>query len=78
MTQVNNLKNSSEGDRAAALVAELGQITSDSINNDEEARHTALELSKKLTATLEGPVNRATELVFKVPTLLPFAKTKSN
>ncbi|KAF2184635.1 sterigmatocystin 8-O-methyltransferase [Zopfia rhizophila CBS 207.26] len=58
-------KNASQGEQAAAIVAELSKFTPGTINGQQEERHKALELSRKLTAALEGPVNRATELVFK-------------
>lgn len=53
------------GNAASAIIAELGKMTPETINSSRLEKHKAIELSKKLTATLEGPLNRATELVLK-------------
>lgn len=53
------------GDAAGAIIAELGKLTPETINNSALEKHKAIQLSKKLTATLEGPVNQATEMVLK-------------
>ena len=46
---------------------DLSIISSQStFQNDQKARKEALRLSKALTATLEDPVNVATELAFAV------------
>ena len=71
MAPVNSTQNMSQGDQATALIAELSKLTPDAINNDQAERFKALELSKKLIAKLEDPVDRATELVFRVFTRKP-------
>jgi hypothetical protein len=54
------------GNSAIALITELNKFTPNSLNDGQAERYKAIELSKRLTATLEGPVNQATELIFKV------------
>ncbi|KAH7122681.1 sterigmatocystin 8-O-methyltransferase [Dendryphion nanum] len=55
----------STGQAATDIISELSKFTPEVINDSLEQRHKAIALSKKLTAALEGPVNTATELVFK-------------
>lgn len=66
---------SSLASSATALIAELSKLNPETFANVHEERYKAIELSKKLTATLEGPVNRATELVFKVRFLIAPLRT---
>jgi hypothetical protein len=57
---------SSSAQSAKYLIAQLSTLDADALGHNQEERFKALELSKRLVAELEGPVNRATELVFKV------------
>lgn len=72
MSQNGNVDRNSGADKALALITELGKFRPQDVESDGDQRYRAIELSKKLTATLEGPVNRATELVFKV--LVPYCE----
>lgn len=54
------------GSSATALIAKLSRYTSETLDSSSAERNEAIELRRNLTAALEGPVNRATELVFKV------------
>jgi hypothetical protein len=47
-----------ENSRAADLIAELATFTSEDLLNDPTGRARAVALSKKLTTTLENPVDR--------------------
>ncbi|KAF2115133.1 S-adenosyl-L-methionine-dependent methyltransferase [Lophiotrema nucula] len=58
------------GDEATALITQLARLTPSSLSHDKQARYAALALSRQLTAVLEGPVNRATELTFKPMTTI--------
>ncbi|KAF2740017.1 sterigmatocystin 8-O-methyltransferase [Polyplosphaeria fusca] len=57
-------------DSAMDLITQLSQFTSAGLSQDAVERQKALELSKKLTAVLESPANRATELIYKPMTLM--------
>ena len=48
------------------LVEGLRNIDLDALQDDPGLKHEALTLARKITGILEGPVNRATDLVFKV------------
>ncbi|KAF2658527.1 sterigmatocystin 8-O-methyltransferase [Lophiostoma macrostomum CBS 122681] len=50
---------------ASELLSRLQRIDHTKLELDQNVRNDALLLSKKLTASLEGPVNRATDLVFR-------------
>lgn len=58
--------NATAEDNLEALIAKLKSIDVSRVNEDEAAKGEALKLARKITATLEGPINRATDLVFKV------------
>lgn len=49
-----------------SILSKLQGIKIREIENDEVVKNETLALARKLTATLEGPVNRATDLVFRV------------
>jgi hypothetical protein len=49
-----------------SLVEGLRNIDLDMLQDDPGLKHEALTLARKITGILEGPVNRATDLVFKV------------
>jgi hypothetical protein len=51
-----------------SLVMKLQQIDVGQLSKDESVKLEALELSRKVTATIEGPVNRATDLAFRAST----------
>lgn len=51
---------------AAMLLARLNQLPTEGLKNDPKTRKDALALSRALVASLEDPVNRATELSFTV------------
>jgi hypothetical protein len=58
---------SSHGDvTVPALLSRLREIDHTRVEHDQNVKDEALLLSRKLTASLEGPVNRATDLVFRV------------
>ena len=62
-------------DEVAALIRSLNILfTQGAVDKDKKARKEALRLSKALTASLEDPVNAATELAFavRVPCILPW------
>jgi hypothetical protein len=48
------------------LVDRLHSIDLDALSDNPDLKREALSLARKITGTLEGPVNRATDLVFKV------------
>jgi hypothetical protein len=54
------------GKKPADLLAELAKIDPAVLENDLEEKKKALALSKQLTATLEAPMHRAIEYIFKV------------
>jgi hypothetical protein len=62
------MKGSSDtpADEITRIIARIQDLKVDRIADDHEARLELLHLSRRLTAVLEGPVNRATDLVFKV------------
>jgi hypothetical protein len=62
------MKESSDtpGGEITRIVARIQDLKVDKIADDLDARLELLRLSRKLTAVLEGPVDRATDLVFKV------------
>lgn len=53
-------------DQLPDLLGKIRNVDVDSVSNDPVAQADLLKLARKLTAVLEGPVNRATDLVFKV------------
>lgn len=53
-------------DDAHSLVSKLQAMDGSKILKDEAVRNETLSLARKLVATLEGPVNRATDLAFRV------------
>lgn len=55
-----------EGADVHSLVTNLQAIHKSQILKDEAVKIETLTLARKLVAALEGPVNRATDLVFKV------------
>jgi len=57
------------GDDLQGLITRLKTIDVTRIEEDESVKRDALALARKVTATLEGPVNRATDLIFRVYTL---------
>ncbi|KAF2871891.1 O-methyltransferase-domain-containing protein [Massariosphaeria phaeospora] len=50
---------------ATTLLSKLQATDAKALENDSAARHELLQLSRNLTAALENPVDRATDLVFK-------------
>lgn len=48
------------------IVKRIQGINVDTLSHDQHAQSDLLQLARKLTVVLEGPVNRATDLVFKV------------
>jgi hypothetical protein len=54
------------GKKPADILAELAKIDPAILENDLEEKGKALALSKQLTATLEVPMHRAVEYIFKV------------
>jgi hypothetical protein len=59
----------SEGEDIQSLIARLQNINVARVEGDEHVKGEALALARKIRSTLEGPINRATDLVFKVCTL---------
>lgn len=55
-------------DDLQSLITKLKNIDVAQVAEDEAVKSEALRLARKVTATLEGPVNRATDLVFRVNT----------
>lgn len=53
-------------DQLPDLVGKIRDVDVNGVSNDPVAQADLLKLARKLTAVLEGPVNRATDLVFKV------------
>jgi hypothetical protein len=51
---------------AAAIVAKLNKLTLSTMDIYKDAKSEALELRRKLTASLEDPVRRAIDLAFQV------------
>ena len=51
---------------AKSILQQLHSILSDDPAQDARARKCAIDLSHKLTASLEPPTNRATDLMFAV------------
>jgi hypothetical protein len=49
-----------------SLVEGLRNIDLDTLQDDPGLKHEALTLARKITGILDGPVNRATDLAFKV------------
>jgi hypothetical protein len=49
-----------------SLIEKLKNIDVARVEEDEGVKGEALALARKITATLEGPINRATDLVFRV------------
>ncbi|KAJ4359631.1 uncharacterized protein N0V89_000186 [Didymosphaeria variabile] len=54
-----------ESDDVRSLVSKLQAIDSSKVLEDEAVKNETLTLARKLVAALEGPVNRATDLVFR-------------
>jgi hypothetical protein len=48
------------------LIGRLQNIDVARVKVDEGVKGEALALARKITSTLEGPINRATDLVFSV------------
>lgn len=53
-------------DDLRGLILQLKSLDVDQIEEDAGAKNDALALAKKVTASLEDPVNKATDLVFRV------------
>jgi len=53
-------------DDIRTLLSKLQNIDITQIEADESAKIRVLSLIRKITANLEGPINRATDLVFRV------------
>ena len=49
---------------ATAVIQELASFSNEELSSLPESRKKALDLSRRLTALLEDPVNTATQLVF--------------
>jgi hypothetical protein len=62
-----------QGEDIQSLIARLKNIDVARVERDEDVKGEALALARKITSTLEGPINRATDLVFRVCTSLPLA-----
>jgi hypothetical protein len=56
-------------DNIQSLITKLKNIDVSRIGEDEAAKVEALNVAKKVTATLENPINRATDLMFTVRVL---------
>ena len=54
---------------SSALLAEINKLPLQDVATDPALRKRAIGLSKKLTASLEEPVNRAIDLAFSVQRL---------
>jgi hypothetical protein len=48
------------------LIERLKNIDVARVEEDEDVKGEALALARKITSTLEGPINRATDLMFRV------------
>jgi hypothetical protein len=48
------------------LIERLKNIDVTRVEEDENVKGEALALARKITSTLEGPINRATDLMFRV------------
>ena len=57
---------STEHTEAVDLVAQMAAITSEELVHDPAGRAKAIALSKKITAILEDPVDRAVNHLFQV------------
>jgi hypothetical protein len=55
-----------------SLITKFKSLDVARLAEDEALKSEALRLARKVTATLEGPVNRATDLVFRVYILQNF------
>jgi hypothetical protein len=55
-----------EGDDVHSLVSKLREIDTSQILKDEAVKGETFTLARKLAAALEGLVNRAIDLVFRV------------
>jgi hypothetical protein len=55
-----------QGEDIQSLIARLKDIDVARVEADEGVKGEALALARKITSTLEGPINRATDLVFRV------------
>lgn len=60
--------NAVPGDDLQSLITKLKNIDVAQVAEDEAVKSEALRLARKVTATLESPINRATDLVFRVYT----------
>lgn len=56
----------SQGENIQSLITKLKSLDVSRVAVDEAAKIEALSLAKKVTATLEDPINRATDLMFSV------------
>jgi hypothetical protein len=59
-----------QGEDIQSLITRLKNIDVARVEQDEAVKGEALALARKITSTLEGPINRATDLVFRVCTSL--------
>jgi hypothetical protein len=59
-----------QGEDIQSLITRLKNIDVARVEGDEDVKSEALALARKITSTLEGPINRATDLVFRVGTSL--------
>jgi hypothetical protein len=55
-----------KNDDTLALLSKLQAIDLAKIENDKTVRAETLALARKLSASLEEPINRATDLAFRV------------
>jgi hypothetical protein len=60
------MTDSSKGEDVKSLIEKLKNIDVARVEEDEGVKGEALALARKITSTLEGPINRATDLVFRV------------
>jgi hypothetical protein len=56
----------SESKEISIVLSDIQTFTPEGVLDNAPARADLLALAKRLTTLLEGPVNRATDLVFKV------------
>jgi hypothetical protein len=56
----------SKGEDIKSLIERLKNINVARVEEDEGVKGEALTLARKITATLEDPINRATDLMFRV------------
>lgn len=54
------------GDDLRSLIKKLQNVDVESVNENEALKIETLDLARKITAALEGPVNRATDLMYRV------------